>query len=191
MRDQILAKAQQQIRGGGYASLNFGPIAESLSTTRANLHHHFGSKRGLAIEATKAYIESNLLFVAELASVWAEDFPGYLSEVESSMLAALGQLGKQSRCLCGQLVRDADVPEELDQLAKQFGKKKRQLMTDVVVASQRAGVLRPDVDPEFLSKTATALLLGIAHMADYAEDLEAFVIETEGTLASWIEPYRL
>lgn len=47
MRDRIKAIAKELYVRRGYAGFSFGDIAAALETTRANIHHHFGSKQGL------------------------------------------------------------------------------------------------------------------------------------------------
>ncbi|MBE7416778.1 MAG: TetR/AcrR family transcriptional regulator [Ideonella sp.] len=55
MREQIKQIAEEIIVKHGYRGLNFRQIAEVLSTTRANLHYHFGSKEGLVEEVLDEY----------------------------------------------------------------------------------------------------------------------------------------
>jgi AcrR family transcriptional regulator len=50
MRGRIKAVAGDLYVLRGYGGFSFGDIAQALGTTRANIHHHFGSKQRLMAE---------------------------------------------------------------------------------------------------------------------------------------------
>jgi AcrR family transcriptional regulator len=49
-RDRIKAVAAELYVPRGHDGFSFGDIARAIGTTRANIHHHFGSKRQLTEE---------------------------------------------------------------------------------------------------------------------------------------------
>lgn len=51
LREQILDVATELFVRRGYADVSFGDISERTGTTRANIHHHFSNKQGLALAA--------------------------------------------------------------------------------------------------------------------------------------------
>ena len=50
MSDRIRTVAEDLYVLRGYGGFSFGDIADALGTTRANVHHHFGSKQRLMAE---------------------------------------------------------------------------------------------------------------------------------------------
>lgn len=48
MKDDIRQLAVRLFTLNGYRGVSFGDLTEVLSTTRANIHYHYGSKNGLA-----------------------------------------------------------------------------------------------------------------------------------------------
>src|SRR5262249_7183003 len=56
MRSQIKALALDLFVRHGYLGVSFGDIATALSTTRANIHYHFGNKQKLAQEVLEDYV---------------------------------------------------------------------------------------------------------------------------------------
>lgn len=67
MRDKIKATAADLIVKYGYRGVSFREIAEILSTTRANLHYHFGNKSGLIEEVLDDYARGTL---ERYANIW-------------------------------------------------------------------------------------------------------------------------
>ena len=113
MKDQILDLAEEQLKTGGYGALRFGTIAEALGTTRANLHHHFGSKEGLATEAAERYVAASFAFMGDLLDRHDGDLHGYLAAIEGLVQARLRTRGGQGACVCAQLARAAKVPDRV------------------------------------------------------------------------------
>lgn len=60
MRDKIKAVATGLLIRNGFQGFRFRDIAESLGTTRANIHYYYGSKSNLADEVIIDYVEQTL-----------------------------------------------------------------------------------------------------------------------------------
>lgn len=60
MRERIKSLAAMLLIKHGYRGVSFGHIAEGLSTTRANIHYHFGNKNALVEEVTDEYVTATL-----------------------------------------------------------------------------------------------------------------------------------
>ena len=60
MRQRIKSLAAMLLIKHGYRGVSFGHIAEGLSTTRANIHYHFGNKNALVEEVTDEYVTATL-----------------------------------------------------------------------------------------------------------------------------------
>lgn len=59
-RDQIKQVTVGLLLRYGYQGLRFRDIAETLSITRANIHHHYGSKLNLCEEVIAEYVAATL-----------------------------------------------------------------------------------------------------------------------------------
>ncbi|MCF3935229.1 TetR/AcrR family transcriptional regulator [Acuticoccus sp. M5D2P5] len=70
MRDSIKQVATRLFILHGYRGMRFGDIAETLGTTRANIHYHYGTKENLVDELIEDYINDTL---AQLEQVWTND----------------------------------------------------------------------------------------------------------------------
>ncbi|WP_375572681.1 TetR/AcrR family transcriptional regulator [Seohaeicola saemankumensis] len=60
MRDEVKRITVELLLRYGYQGLRFRDIAETLGTTRANIHHHFGNKMNLCEEVILDYVEQTL-----------------------------------------------------------------------------------------------------------------------------------
>ncbi len=91
MKDQILNIAVKQMKDGGYHNLNFANIASELKTTRANLHHHFKNKEGLALAATESYIQEHTAIVDEIIRTNEGDIKAILEKYENYYIEVLSE----------------------------------------------------------------------------------------------------
>ena len=57
MRERIRTVAEDLYVLRGYGGFSFGDIADALGTTRANVHHHFGSKQRLMAELIEGFAD--------------------------------------------------------------------------------------------------------------------------------------
>lgn len=69
MRQRIKSLAARLLIKHGYRGVSFGDIAEALSTTRANIHYHFGNKNSLVEEVTDEYVTATL---AQFHAIWTD-----------------------------------------------------------------------------------------------------------------------
>jgi len=60
MKDQIKHVTVGLLLQYGYQGLRFRDIAQALSITRANIHHHYGNKLNLCEEVVAEYVEDTL-----------------------------------------------------------------------------------------------------------------------------------
>lgn len=67
MRDEIKALALELLIKHGYRGVSFGDLADTLGTTRANIHYHFGNKEKLVEEVLEDYVERTS---SDLAALW-------------------------------------------------------------------------------------------------------------------------
>lgn len=190
MKQQILEIAQNQMKAGGYGNLNFAQIADALSTTRANLHHHFRHKQGLGIAATQSYISSSLEFIAALAQKNAGDFSGYITDIEGIVIASIERGGRQGGCICSQIIREEDVPFELLNLSHEFFMKKLEIMKTVIVESQERGTITKNVDSYQLATFASTIIMGMTQMALASDKPKEYAASMKGQMAKWVQQYK-
>ena len=78
-RDRIKAVAADLYVVRGYAGFSFGDIAQAVGTTRANIHHHFGSKARLMAELVEDFAADAS---ARVHRHWAEDETPFFDRFE-------------------------------------------------------------------------------------------------------------
>ncbi|WP_398464815.1 TetR/AcrR family transcriptional regulator [Tardiphaga sp.] len=69
MRDKIKSTTADLLVKYGYRGVSFREISEILSTTRANLHYHFGNKSGLVEEVLEDYARGT---IERYTDVWTD-----------------------------------------------------------------------------------------------------------------------
>ena len=193
MRDQILRSAQEQLGAGGYANLNFAVIADHLSTTRTNLHHHFKSKERLATEATIAHIEQDNALLTRFVAQNPGDFPGFLTTLEQEFFIRLERDGVDGLCICTQLIRDRSAPEQLRTIALSYFEQTTGMIQAHIEQSKRAGVLRSDVDAPKLANEAATMMMGMISMGQIAlasDKRDHMIAALRGTLINWVKNYQ-
>jgi TetR/AcrR family transcriptional repressor of nem operon len=189
VKQAILDLAQEQMKIGGYENLSFAAIAEQLDITRANVHHHFKNKEGLAIEATEQYIAASLDFMEELAKKHAGNFPAYLAELESLVITRIRANGRRGACVCTQLIRENAIPESLKLRSQAYFDHKMARFKTLIIVSQAQGTLSPETDPDRLALLASSLVMGIDQIALASNNLDTLAQALEGALTAWIQPY--
>ena len=69
-RERIRAVAEELYVLRGHEGFSFGDIAETIGTTRANIHHHFGNKRRLMAELIEGFASDA---ESRIAHHWTEE----------------------------------------------------------------------------------------------------------------------
>lgn len=191
MRDEILRIARKQLESGGYESLSFATIADSLATTRANIHYHFKNKEGLATAATKAHVTEELHLMRSVAHKHNDDFVAFIAELEARFVAMIKKKTDNKIDICSQLIRTDDVPEELANLAQGYFKQVGQLCEEVIVAAQRAGKIANTCNAADLANQAVAMMLGVTQLAIvYGSRGIDSSDRIDGILTGWVRSYR-
>lgn len=78
-RDRIKAVAADLYVTRGYEGFSFGDIAQAIGTTRANIHHHFGSKSRLMAELVEGFAADAS---ARVHRHWAEGEASFFARFE-------------------------------------------------------------------------------------------------------------
>jgi TetR/AcrR family transcriptional regulator, transcriptional repressor for nem operon len=82
MRERIKAVATDLLIQRGYRGASFGDIAEALSTTRANIHYHFGNKNALIEEVIEDYVSATL---ARFHAVWTNNDSSLAEKIDATI----------------------------------------------------------------------------------------------------------
>lgn len=189
VRAQAVAVADRQMRAGGYEALNFGVIAKTVGTVRPNLHHHFGSKEGLAAETVARYREGSMAAMGALIADHRDDFAGYLRAFEAAYLDWLPGSDPTQGCICAQLVRDAGAPDGLREAAVDFFADKEASLRDLIARSVIAGNLRAETDPDRLAARTAAMLMGLQQSALASPDRAKLADDLHGMMDDWVAPH--
>lgn len=188
MKEEIITTARRQLAEGGYSALSFAELANTHETTRANLHHHFGNKHGLAESALASYVEEALRGVRALVDQHEDDFPAFLAQVEKGMLASAMRGRADEACVCTQLLFDERAPADLKAQAKAFFAAKRSLMERSIRASQASGTLTTELKATVLAQRVAALLMGMSTALRVSDKPKATAMALKGALSAMVEP---
>lgn len=191
MRDEILKTAQVQMSLGGYKNLNFASIAEALGTTRANVHHHFKNKEGLALEVTRQYTMGVLEMAKGMAEDNPGDFKGMIGAIEAHVVDSIRESGKESACICGQLIKEHDIPDALREMASNFLAEGVVMLEQMIKEAQQAGNLPKEIDPNKMARVTHAMIIGIDDMALIFDDRNVAADYVDGLLTEWVNHYRV
>ena len=184
MRDLILKEAVKQLKIGGYENLSFTTISGILDTSRANLHHHFSNKEGLALAATQLYINNNMARLNEISLRHTCDFLGFVVEIEHLFIELIRASGGKGLCVCSQLVREQGLPESLVTLSKDHFNNLISLFESQVKEAQHDGVIKSIIPPRKLAVQLWTIILGILQMSLTASDVEPYLNDMKGILTN-------
>ncbi len=78
VRGRAKALAADLLMVHGYRGVSFGMLAERLSTTRANLHYHFGTKMNMVAEIVDEYAADT---AARFGAIWTDEGSSFEDKV--------------------------------------------------------------------------------------------------------------
>ena len=191
MKDKILELAQQQMKEGGYENLNFAKIAEDLCTTRANLHHHFKNKEGLALQTTQHYIDESSQNLMNLSNKNKGNFAGFLNDLEDFFMMDVQVNGCKGSCVCSQLVREPDIPDSIMELAHNHFDTLKNLFEGMINESQENGLIVKSITATELSYLSLSMMMGLSQLAMIHGDDPQCINEIKGTMTKFISVYKV
>jgi AcrR family transcriptional regulator len=195
MRERIRAVAEEFYVLRGYAGFSFGDIASALGTTRANIHHHFGSKQRLVAELVEGFTADAL---RRIAACWeagdrslADRMQAQLDDLrrfyrrfnrspgERNVWSPLAHLRLDLPAL-GELAADA-----LERIDRAYDAQLRHAVT----AAIRTGELEPETPVDDVARILRVTLLSCAPMTQdsgsFAEVERLFAGRERLLLAAW------
>lgn len=150
---RILAAAETLFAEHGYDRVSMNQIAAAASVSKANVFHHFSSKKELYLAVVRGACTAaeRLQTLGEPGGPLSERLPGYAEGMLGDMLGH-----KQiHRLFMRELLTDRDEQFGQELAEKVFGDNFARLVA-ILRAAQEAGELRRDVDPAMVA----TLLIG-------------------------------
>jgi TetR/AcrR family transcriptional regulator len=149
---RILAAAESLFAELGFDAVSMSEIAERAGVSKANIFHHFKTKKDLYIEVVRSACRDASQHLDNLGS---EDAPlaERLAGFAGAHLASLLERGAVTRLILRELL--GDNPHQGKELAERVYGDKFARFVAILKAGQAAGELRADIDP---AAVATALI---------------------------------
>jgi len=145
LREDIIEAALEQFHSCGFNAAGVKDITDRAGVPKGSFYNHFDSKEALAVVALQRYAERRRLedladrSVAPLARLRGH-FELLRAEAEKH--------GFTRGCLLGNLGAEiADHSDVLRAAVEQHLARWAELITEVLAEAQRAGSLRPELDP--------------------------------------------
>jgi AcrR family transcriptional regulator len=169
-RDRIKAVAARLYVLRGHDGFSFADIARAIGTTRANIHHHFGSKRRLIEELIEDFAADA---EARTERYWTEGDAGFFKRLELQLddlrrfYESFNKAGG-SRNVWSPLSRlRHDLPElgpVAEQALERVNRKYEAILHQAVRAAIRSGELAADTPTEDLVRILRGTLLACPPM---------------------------
>lgn len=169
-RDRIKAVAAELYVLRGHDGFSFGDVARAIGTTRANIHHHFGSKRQL-MEELIADFAANA--EARTERYWTEGNAGFFERLDlqlNDLRRFYDRFNKTSgnRNVWSPLSRLRHDLPELGAVAEgaleRVSRKYEDILRNAVTAAVRSGELSADTPTEDLVRILRVTLLACPPM---------------------------
>ncbi len=170
-RDLLLIAAERQVGSRGYAGFSFADLADAVGIRKPSVHHYFPTKEDLAI----ALIEKK----TQLFKIWTADLAlshrDALSQLNAYVSGHLEQLRENITCVCAMLASDQDaLPARVQAAAAAFFVSNLGWLQSMIVAGQREGTLKRELDAADEAKAFFAALLGAMLSARALSRLDVF-----------------
>lgn len=168
---EILQVARATMMERGYNGFSFRDIAADVGIKSASIHYHYPTKADLAAAAARAYREN---FANALESLKGDRAPDLLRAYGNLFVATLKDHGKA--CLGGVLAVDAaTLPQTVQDEVRRFFEEQHRWIGAALRSGQKAGEIRPDIDPDAFAEMFVSSLEGamlIARALGQTEHLE-------------------
>jgi TetR/AcrR family transcriptional regulator len=150
---RILAAAETLFAEQGFNAVSMNAVAERAGVSKANIFHHFSSKKALYLAVLKAACRESFSHIEQLGSQ-SGTLAERLGNYASAHLASLLEHEHISRLIQRDLLENG--PERGRELVEQvFGQNFHRLV-EILRAGQAKGELRGDIDPAIVA----TLLIG-------------------------------
>ena len=150
--DRILDAAEQLVQTCGFNGISYADIAGQVGVTKANLHHHFGSKAELGDALLNRYMES---INRELACIEAGTGPK-AARLDAYVDLYVAAIRNRRLCLVAVLAAEFDtLPEPMREGVKRYFIDAETWLTRTI----RAGRADGSIPPGFHDRDTARLLI--------------------------------
>jgi len=150
---RILAAAEALFAKHGFDAVSMNAIAERANVSKANIFHHFSSKKALYLAVLRVACRDSTEHLQELF-VETGPLPERLTNFTQKQLASMFEHGEVTRLILRELLKDGER-QGRDLAEKVFGDNFAQLV-GILRTGQARGELRADMDPAMIA----TLLIG-------------------------------
>ncbi|MFB6310616.1 MAG: TetR/AcrR family transcriptional regulator [Salinirussus sp.] len=159
-KDAIMRATYRALRDHGYADLTMQAIADEAPVSKATLHYHYDSKRGL-VKAFQSYISQRFVDRIEAADDPEAAPPARLRAVLDAVLESPAdddcwELQRILLDLKARAAHDPAIRADFQAIDTCF----RDLLADILQAGVESGDFRSDIDAEATARFIVTALAG-------------------------------
>ncbi len=165
---RILTAAEALFAKHGFDAVSMNTIAERASVSKANIFHHFSSKKALYLAVLRVACRDSTQYLQELF-VETGTLPERLANFARKQIASMFEHGEVTRLILRELLKDGER-QGRDLAEKVFGDNFAQLV-EILRTGQARGELRADMDPAMI---ATLLIGAMVFFFESQEVLRHF-----------------
>lgn len=186
-KEEILHLATDQMMQGGFDALNFRKISEKLGVSKANIHHHYGSKENLAFQVVSLYANERLSKMKELQIIYQNDFFKFMSELEKSYWDIVESSNNTRICVCSQIISGSDVPNDLLEFSKKHFDEVFCIILDIIKKSSKKFSFK--LSPIDMAKQTMIMLNGYMDLAGTYDSVKEAKKNLFGQVKLWAQLY--
>jgi TetR/AcrR family transcriptional regulator, transcriptional repressor for nem operon len=181
-RRRIVTAAAALIGERGVAGTSLDDIRAATNSSKSQLYHHFGDKRGL-VQAVIDHQSAAVLSAQAEALGAVEDWRD-LERWADSMVAAVEQRGSRGGCPIGTLAAAlADTDERFRTALSDAFRSWREAIGGALARLRDKRILAPDADLEALTTTTLAAIQGGLLLAKTTRDSSQLRAALDGAIA--------
>jgi len=180
--DTVLRSAMHAFWEKGYEATSLADLCRVTGLHKGSLYQAFGDKHALFMRALRHYDNEEFREVAAVAF----DSASPLANIYAVVDKITEKAGKDCGCMViNSMVELAPHDPEVRQFIRETGEKRARVLADMIGKAQKAGEIRPELDPERLAKQLIIVLAGAAATVKgilEGEDIRAAIGDV---IASW------
>lgn len=145
----ILAAAEQLFARKGYDAVSISAIAQAAGVSKANVFHHFGTKKALYLEVLRTACDNESTRLLKALPQQPGTRIEHLQQFVAAHLDALLRHERRSRLIQREIMQGSD--QRGKELAEEvFGENFNRLL-DLIAHGQREGQIRQELDPALIA----------------------------------------
>jgi TetR/AcrR family transcriptional repressor of nem operon len=185
----ILEQAEHLIHLKGYHGTSMDDVALACKMTKANVIHHYGSKKALALAVLEAKIGDYRKMRVEPLCVKGDPVAG-VGEMFSSASRHIGKNGCRAGCFVGNIALEmSDLNEEFRGKVSRFFSEWVESVSGCLQRAKDLGIFEKDLDCRSAAEAVVSLYEGAVMLARARRD--ASVLLRAGRMAqSLLESYQ-